>query len=136
EIVNSAKRRKEQVRELYEQLYKEGKHKEVIQAEALLHKVNDHFPKLLKCYYAQAAYCLALCREVRPWAAALFEREKDAVVRAKDTKALRALERVKQWWRANPSGRGASLRVGDQRELEILNMHRDKVTKAAWATKE
>jgi hypothetical protein len=46
------------------------------------------------------------------------------------------LKLVKQRWRANLSGKGARLRAGDQRELEILNMLRDKVIKAAGATKE
>jgi hypothetical protein len=136
EDVNSAKRQKEEVRWMYEQFYKEGKQKEVIQVEALFHKVNDLLLKLQKCYYAQAAYCLALCREARPVAAALFEREKDAVVRTKDTKALRALKLVKRRWPPNLSGKGARPRAGDQRELEILNMLHGKVIKAAWATKD
>jgi hypothetical protein len=69
-------------------------------------------------------------------AVALFERENDAVVRAGDAKAFRALKLVKQRWRANLSGKGARPRAGDQRELEILKMLRDKVIKATWATKE
>jgi hypothetical protein len=136
ESVNSAKRQKEQVLALYEQFYKEGKQKEVIQVEALLQKINEYLPKLQTGYGAQVAYCLMLCRELRPVAVALFERENDAVVRTKDTKALRALKLVKQRWSANPSGKGARLRAGDQRELEILKMHRDKVIKATLATKD
>ena len=134
EDVNSAKRQKKQVLALYEQLYKEGgRQKEVIQAEALLQKINEHLPKLQMGYGAQVAYCLMLCRELRPVGVALFEREKNYVVRTKDTKALRALKLVKQRWGANPSGKGARLRAGDQRELEILKMLRDRVINAAWA---
>jgi hypothetical protein len=87
--VNSAKQQKKQARALYEQFYKEGKQKEVIQVAALLHELNEHLPKLQKCYYAQAALCLMLCRELRPVTVALFERENDAVVRAGEAKAFR-----------------------------------------------
>jgi hypothetical protein len=115
------------LRGLYEQLYKEGKQKEVIQVAALLHKVNEHLPKLQKCYQAQAAYCLMLCRELRPVSAALFEREHDALTRTGDVKARRALQRVRKRWNDNKA-----FGDSDRRTLEILKMLRDKVINAAW----
>jgi hypothetical protein len=132
--VNSAKQQKKQARALYEQFYKEGKQKEVIQAAELLRKFDEHLPKVQMCYGATVALYLMLCRELRPVAAALFERENDAVTRTGDVKARRALQRVHKQWSSNPNG--ARLKDDDRRTLEILKMLRDKVIKAAWATKD
>jgi hypothetical protein len=136
EDVNSAKHLKEEAEALVGQFRKEQKEKEANLWAAHLRKINEHLPKLQTGYGAQVAYCLMLCRELRPVAVALFERENDAVVRAGNAQAFRALKLVKQRWRTNPMGKGARLRAGDQRELEILKMHRDKVTKAALTTKD
>jgi len=134
-IVNSAKRQKKQVRGLYEQFYKEGKQKEVIRAEAFMREIGDLLTKT-QTHYEEGVKLCAMLRESRPFLVAQFEREHEAVVRAKDKKALRALKLVKQRWPPNLSGKGARSRAGDQRELEILNMLHGKVIKAALATKD
>jgi hypothetical protein len=68
-------------------------------------------------------------QELRGWLVAQFEHEKDAALRAGDSKAHRALQRVRKRWSANE----ASLKDGNYRTLEMLNMLRDKVIKAACA---
>jgi len=130
-IVDSAKREKEQTRALYEQFYKEGKQKEVIQAAAVLREIGELLPKVQKGYYAGVAYCLMLCRELRPVAVALFERENDAVARAGDVNARRALQLVRKRW-----SKKTFPAYSDRRTYEILKMLHDKVVNAAWATKD
>jgi hypothetical protein len=135
-IVNSAKQQKEQVRGLYEQFYKEeGKQKEVIQGEALMREIGDLLTKT-QTHYEEGVKLCTMLRESRPFLVVPFKREYEAVVRTKDKKALRALKLIKQRWLANQSGKGTRPRVGDQREFEILGMLRNKVVKAAWATKD
>jgi len=135
-LLNSVKQQREQARELHEQIYKEGKQKETIEAAALVVEMDDLFKKTNSAFEANAKLFGIFSEVLLPVAVAQFESECDAVIRTKDTKAIQAFERVKKRWRDDPSGKGARLRAGDQRELEILNMHRDKVIKAARGTKD
>ena len=130
ELVISTKRQKEQARALYEQFYKEGegKQKEVIQAEALMRKINEHFPKVDECYRANVELFTIYDQQVYPPIVARFDRECDAVARAKDVKALKALQQTRKRW--NALAKGARLKDGDYRTLGILNLLRDKTIKA------
>ncbi len=72
--------------------------------------------------------------ELRPLVAARAGREWEAVVRAgHTTKALRALQRTRKRWSANPNAIGVHLKDGDRRQLEILNMLQNEVIKAKWS---
>lgn len=128
ELVNSAKQLKEDAQALIKRLQKEQKEKEANQASPLLRKIDEHLLKAQKCYQATVGLP-SMCEELRRVPLALFEREYDAVVRAGDSKARRALQRVRKRWSANE----ARLKDGNYRSLEMLNMLRDKVVKAAWA---
>jgi hypothetical protein len=136
ELLVSEKGQKEETRALYEQAYKEGKQKETIEAAALLRKIDSLFKKINSAFEASVNLFEIFSEVLLPVALAQFERECDAAARAGDIKSLRALQTVKKRWRANPSGKGARLRDGDLRALGLLQMHRDKVIKAAWATAE
>jgi hypothetical protein len=71
---------------------------------------------------------------LRPLVAARAGREWEAVVRAgHTTKALRALQRTRKRWSANPNAIGVHLKDGDRRQLEILNMLQNEVIKAKWS---
>ncbi len=132
EVLSSAKKQKKQVRALYEQLYKERKQKEVIQAEALLHKVNEHLLKTQTAYQAKKELSTKWLDELRPAAVAQFNRERDVVKRSGDDKAQRALQRVRKQWSTNPNADGARLKDGDRRTFEILKMLHDQAIKAAF----
>ena len=69
---------------------------------------------------------------MRPVPLALFKCEYKRVIRTGDAKACRALQRLRKRWIANE----ASLKAGDLRKLEMLNMLRDQVIKAKWTTGE
>ena len=72
--------------------------------------------------------------ELRPLVAARAGREWEAVVRAgHTTKALRALQRTRKRWSANPNAIGVHLKDGDPRQLEILNMLQNEAIKAKWS---
>jgi hypothetical protein len=133
ELLVKAKRQKEQARALYERLYKGGKQKEVIQAAALLREIEEHLPKLQTGYEANVELFTIWSEQVYPLAVARFERELNAVDRAKDVKALKALQRVKKRWGDNANV--ARLKEGNYRTLEILKLLRDKTFKATAAAK-
>jgi hypothetical protein len=128
----SMKRQKEQARALYERLYKEGKQKEAIRAAELLCKIGELRPELEKCYRANVKLFTIWYEHFYPAVLVRFEREYEAISRAKDTKATRALKRALQRVKKRWDG-GARLKDGDVRELGLLQMHRDKVIKAAEA---
>jgi hypothetical protein len=131
ELLIKAKQQKRRVRALYERLHKGGKQKEVIEAAAFLREIEEGLLKLQTCYQANVKLFAIWYEQIYPLALARFEREGDAVVRTKDTKAFSALERVKKRWDA--VAKGASLKDGDNRKFEILKMLRDKGIKAAEA---
>jgi hypothetical protein len=60
-----------------------------------------------------------------------IKREYERVIRTGDVKAVRALQRLRKPWIANE----AHLKAGDLRKLEMLNMLRAKVIKAARETR-
>ena len=98
---------------------------------ALLRRINRQLLRVQKCYEA-VKKLPSKYQELRPWPAALFEREYDAALYAGDLAARRGLQRVrKRWIAANEEG----LKAGNARKLETLNMLRDKVKKAAWQLK-
>jgi hypothetical protein len=66
EDVNSAKRQKEQARALYEQFYKEGKQKEVIQADALFHKVKRSLTETAKVLLCTSCVLLGVMPRIAP----------------------------------------------------------------------
>ena len=131
ELLVKARRLKEQARASYERLYKEGKQKGAIQAAALLREIEEHLPKLQTGYQACVKLFTIWCEQFYPLAIARFERECNAVDRAKDVKALKALQRVKKRWDDNANG--MRLKDGDSRTLEILKLLRDKTFKATAA---
>jgi len=132
ETINSAKELKKQDRALLDLFYKEGKQREAIRAAALVCKIDKFLRKLEAPAYRQvAANVRSTYQELRRVHVARFEREREAVDRAKDVKARRALQRVKKRWSANANG--ARLKDGDRRTLEILKLLRDKCIKATGA---
>jgi len=128
ELVNSAKQLKEAAQAEIAQFRKERKRKEANEASALLRKIDKHLLDAQKCYEASVKL-RSMHQELRRWPVAVFEREYDAALRAGDPKARRALQRVRKRWSTNE----ARLKDGNYRTLEMLNMLRDKVIKAAWA---
>jgi hypothetical protein len=128
EVVNSAKQLKEKAQASIKQFHKEGKEKEANQASAHLRKIDEHLLKAQKCYQA-AVKVRSFFQEWRPMAVARLEHKCDAVNRTRDVKARRALQRVRKRWIANEASGGDS----DRRTVEMLEMLRDKVIKAAWA---
>ena len=111
-------------------LKEEGKGVETQQAHTLLGKIDKHLRKAQQCYQAAIKF-RSEYQGWREWAVARFSREHDAVIRAGDVKARRALQRIREQWRANANG--ARLNDGDYITLEILKMLRDKTFRAAWA---
>jgi hypothetical protein len=132
EVLSSAKKLKKQAQALLDQFYKERREKDVIDAAALVQKINEHLKKTERAYQATVKGFTLWLERPRPLAAAQFAREYDAIVRAKDTKAKRALERVHKKWSANPNADGVRLKDGARRELEILKMLHDQAIKAAF----
>ncbi len=128
EDVNSVKENKEQAQTLIEQFCSERKEKEAIAASVNLRAIDALLPKMQRCYEA-AIKLRSIYQETRRIALARFEIECDAVKRAGDVRARRALQRVRKRWIANET----SWEDSDRRTLEILKMLRDKTTKAAWA---
>jgi hypothetical protein len=130
EFLDRADQNKKRARELYEHFYKEGKEKDVIAARALMLRFKELLPKVKKVYDAQANLLATYdqwiidCREK-------FERELDTAEQEKNTTALRALPRVQKKWKALSNG--ARLKCGEQRQLGILQLVRDKKIRAEWA---
>jgi hypothetical protein len=134
EILSSAKKQKKQAQALIEQFRKKRKEKEASEASALLHEIDQHLLKTEAAYRANVDVYTKWLHELRPRVAARAAREWEAVVRAGDTtKALRALQRMRKRWSANPNAIGVHLKDGDRRKLEILNMLQDEVIKAKWS---
>jgi hypothetical protein len=131
EVLNSAGRQRKQVRELFDQFYKERKEKEAIEADVLYHKINEHLLKARKAHEAQVKL-LAIYDKLDPHLAGQFERELRDAKHAKDASALKALPRVQKRWEALSNGE--RLKYSEARELEILQMLRGKTIQAKWAT--
>ena len=127
--VNSAKQQKREAGAFYKQFCKEGKEKDAIQAAVLVRKIGDFLTKM-QPHYEAGVKLRSMLRESRLVLVAPFKREYDAAIRSGNVQALRALPRVQKRW----NDKKVCLGDSDRRTLEILNMHRDKVTKAAWAT--
>jgi hypothetical protein len=132
EVTSSAKKQKKQARALLDQFYKEEKQKDAIEAAALVRKIDEHLLETQTAYQATVKL-RSIYQEFLPGRVALFECERDAVVRTGGVKASRALQRVRKRWNTNPKANGARLKDGDRRTFEILKMLRDKVINAAWA---
>jgi hypothetical protein len=128
ELVNRAKQLKEAAQAEIAQFRKERKGKEANQAFARLRKIDKLLLDVQTCYEA-AVKLRSKYQELRGWLVGRFEHEKDAALHAGDSKARRALQRLRKRWSANE----ARLRDGNYRTLEMLNMFRDKVIKAAYA---
>jgi hypothetical protein len=94
----------------------------------LLREIDKLLPRAKTCYRATAELWLRLY-ELRKIAVARFERERDNA--KEDTKANKALQRVRKRWEAIANG--ASLKDGRRRELGTLKILHDKVIKARWA---
>ena len=126
EDLNSAKQMKDEVQERIKQFRKERKTEEANQDSTRLRKIDR---LLLK---AQTRYELVVqvrskYQEMRLVPLALFKCEYERGIRTGDVKACRALQRLRKRWIANE----AHLKAGNLRKLEMLNMLRDKVIKAA-----
>jgi hypothetical protein len=133
EVLSSARKQKKQAQALLDCLYEQGKQKEVIEAADLVRKINDLLKKTQTNYETMVKGFKLCLDKIRPRVLAQFGCEYDAVVRAKDTKALRALKRVHKKWSVNPNADGVRLKDGARRELEILKMLQDKAFRATWA---
>lgn len=117
-----------------EQFPEERKEKEASEASAHLHKIDDHLLKTEAAYQAKVDIWTKWFHKLRPLVVARVEREYQAVVRAGETtKTLRALQRTRKRWSANPNAIGVHLKDGDRRKLEILNTFQDEVVKATWS---
>jgi hypothetical protein len=128
EVLDSAKQMKEEVQERIKQFCKERKTEEANQAAALLRKIDMLLLKAQKRYEA-IVKVRSIYQELRPVVLAPYEREYAAVVRTGDSKARRALQRVRKRWNEKKAFLGDS----DRRTLEILKMLRDKASdEAAW----
>ena len=121
ELVNSVKQQRKEAIWLIDQLYKEQKQKEVPQASAILRNVDKLLPEVQKCFQATAKLWLHY-DEWRELAAVQFERER--VAAKGDTKARKALQRVRKRW----NDKKAFLGDSDRRTLEILKMLRAKAS--------
>ncbi len=128
ENVNRAKQLKEQASALIEHCRKERKEKEAHQASALLRKFDKHLLEAQTRYEA-VVKVRPIYQELRGVRVARFERECDAVDRAGDAKARKALQRVRKRW----NDKKAFPRDNDRRTLEILKMLRDKASDEAAA---
>ena len=124
-LLKDAEQQQKQARALYEQFYKEGKQKEAIQAAALLPKLNKHLEKLKTCYQAQVKLC-AYAKAFRGQSDILFVLERLKAERTRDTKALRALQYLKETVTKSMSD-------GQKRVFGILKLLRDKAIRATWA---
>jgi hypothetical protein len=131
ELLNCVKQQKREAGALYRQFCKEEKEKEACRVSVLLSKIGKHLLKVQECYQA-AVKLRSIYQKWHGMAVARYEREHDAVIRAKDTKARRALDRVHKRWSGNPNAKGVRLKVDDQRTFEILKMLHDQAIKAAF----
>ena len=124
-LPNAVRLQKEQSKALLDWLYKEGKQKEAIQADALYHRLDEHLVKVQECYQAQVKLC-AYWKEFRDQANLTFCLERRRAESARDAKALKALQYLKKNANRNMSD-------GQERVLGILRMLRDKTFKATFA---
>jgi hypothetical protein len=131
ELLNRVKQQKREAGALYRQFCKEEKEKAACRVSVLFSEIGKNLLKVQECYQA-AVKLRSIHQKLRGMAVARYEREHDVVVRAKDTKASRALDRVHKRWSGNPNAKGARLKVDDQRTLEILKMLHDRVMKATF----
>jgi uncharacterized protein YeaO (DUF488 family) len=129
ELVKRTKQMKENAQALIKQFHKERNEKEANQVSALLRKIDNHLRKAQTRYQA-AVKLRSLDQELRRVAVARFERERDAALCAGKKGALRALQRLRKRWSA---ANEASLKDGNLRQLEMLNMLRVRVKEAKWA---
>jgi hypothetical protein len=127
-FVNSAKQLKDRAQAMVAQFRKERKEKEANEASAHLREIDKYLLKAQGCYQA-AVWGRSFYLEVRLWAVARFERERDAALRTGNVKALRALQRVRKRLNDNKTFLGDA----DRRTLEMLKMLKEEVRKAALA---
>ena len=117
-----------QVEELVNSTKQPRERAEADQDSALLRKIDKLSVKVQTCYEA-AVGVPSFYQELRLWAAARFERERDAVARTGGVQARLALRRVRKRWNKKKAFLGDS----DRRAFEMLKMLRDKVTDEATA---
>jgi hypothetical protein len=127
EVLNSAKRQKEQARALRSAFQKAQQKKELEEASALLCKIDEHLLKAQRCFRALVGLFSLTLEELRPIAVARFERECDAVVRVKNVEAVNALHRVKKRWSIGGNGSAHPISA----KIETLKILRRKAIKAA-----
>jgi hypothetical protein len=128
--VKRTKQMKKNAQALIKQFREERNDKKANQVSALLRKV-DRLLAIVHKRYQLAVQIRSKWQEMRPVPLALFKREYERVIRTRDAKACRALQRLRKRWFANE----AHLKAGDLRKLETLNLLRDKVIKAAQETR-
>jgi hypothetical protein len=127
ERVNSVKQKKEEAQAAIKHFNKQRKEKEANLWAAHLRKIDELLPKA-QSWYQVTVEALSGYRQIRRMAAAQFTREYDAVIRTRNVKALRALQRViKRWNKKTLPG------DTDRRALEILKMLREKASDEAAA---
>jgi hypothetical protein len=107
-------------KELLDFFYEQENQKQANEAAALCEKTKEDLPKAQKAYQSSIKW-LALHNNMHSYAAKLFKRELSEAKRAKDSKALRALQQVKKRW-----SNGVRLKDSELRELGILQLLRDK----------
>ena len=130
-MLNTVEQEKKQAKAELDQFYEEeGKQKEVIEADAYWHKMNDFVPRIRKALQA-ANESIPFHEEMRFYAGLQFGKEFLAIERTKMKGALRALSRVQKRWKAFSSGK--QLKYGELRELGILQLLQDKKIKAESA---
>ena len=127
ELVNSVKQMKDDVQEGIEQ-FRGTKREKGKPRSALLRKIDKHLLKA-QTHYQWAVEIRSFYQEMRSVALGLFKREYDRVIRTRDAKARRALQRLRKRWLANEAG----LNAGNLRQVEMLKMLRDKVIEAKRA---
>jgi hypothetical protein len=124
ELVKSLEQRRQEAIWLIEQFNKQRKQIEASQASATLRKVDKLLPEAQK-RFRQNAKLLLKCERYRDVVAAEFERER--VATKGDTKAHKALQRVRKRWNNRKAFAGDT----DRRTLEILKMLRVKASDKA-----
>lgn len=128
EDVSSAEQLREKARALIQRIRDEQKGKEARDVSALLRTIDEHLRKAQKWHHATVRVC-AIHHELCAVTLARFESECDAVTASGNDTARRALQRVRKRWLSEDVLQQAR----DHRSLAILEAHRDKAIKGAWA---
>ena len=122
ELVNSVKQRKEEAQAAIEHLNKQQSEEEANIWAEFLRKIDKLLPEA-QSWYQVTVDALSGYRQIRRMAAAQFRREYDAVIRTRNVKALRALQRV-----IKRRNKKTFLADTDRRTLEILKMLLEKAS--------